>query len=91
MSRSRCGPRVDEHFDVGERHVDEDNLREGRRDRLYRDPVILLLVNQFDAVADAGAGVLDKVRAVVQQHRAVADEVTGRPKRAADKQTGRAM
>jgi hypothetical protein len=50
------GPRVDVHFNVGECHVDEDDLRKGRRDRLYRNPVILLLVNEFDAVADAGAG-----------------------------------
>jgi hypothetical protein len=87
MSRSRCRPRIDVHFNVGERHVDKQNLRVCRCDGLDRDAVILLLVNHFDAVADASAGVFDKVGAVIQQHWTVANKVTAWTKCAADKQT----
>ena len=69
-------PRIDVHFNVGERHVDKDDLRVCRCDGLNRDTVILLLVNEFDAVADVRAGVA-KIRAVIKQHWAIADKVAG--------------
>ncbi len=74
------GLRIDEHFDVGVGVVDEDDLRVRRSHGLDRDAVVLLLVDELDAVADAGGGVTE-IGAVVQQHWAIADEVAGRPQR----------
>jgi hypothetical protein len=51
------------------------NLRVCRCDGFDRDTVILLLVNHFDAVADASAGVFE-IGAVIQQHWTVANKVT---------------
>ena len=41
---------IDVHRDVGKRHVDEQHLRIGRGHCFDRDAIVLLLVDEFDAV-----------------------------------------
>ena len=78
------GHRIDVHLDVGVRHVDPDHLWVGAGHSLYRDAVVLLLVENLDAKRDAVCRVFEVGR-VIQQDGSVANKVAGRAKRAADK------
>ncbi len=48
-----CGTRVDEHLDVGERHVGKDDLRVGGGHSLDCDAIVLLLVDELLAEIDS--------------------------------------
>ena len=63
------GPRVDVDINVWERHVDEHDLRIGRRHGLDRDAVVLLLIDQLDAVRHIGLRITE-IRRVINQNRA---------------------
>ena len=71
------------HIDVGVVGVNPHHLRVGGRYGLDRNAVVLLLVDDFDAKRNA-VGRVNKVGAVIQHNRTVADEVTRRAKRTAE-------
>jgi len=75
--------RVDVHINVGVVGVNPHHLRVRGRYGLDRNAVILLLVDDFDAVRDA-RGRVNKIGAVVHLNRTVADEVTRGAKRTAE-------
>ena len=78
-----CGLWIDGHGDVGERIVDEHDLRVGAGHGLDCNAVVLLLVDQLDAVRHVGLRIAE-VRRIVNQNRPIADKVAGWPKGAGD-------
>ena len=60
-----------------------DHLRIGARDRLDRDAVVLLLIDDLDAVGDP-AGRITEIGRIIKLNRAVAHEVARGAKRAMD-------
>ncbi len=73
-----CRLWIDGHCDVRKRIVDEHDLRVRAGHGLDRNAVVLLLVDQLNAVRDVGLRVTE-IRRIVNQNRTIADKVAGRP------------
>ena len=65
------------HLNVGVAHVNPNHLRVCASDCFNRNTVVLLLIDNLDAVRDARRRV-DEVCGVIQKYRTVANKITGR-------------
>ena len=68
--------RVDEHLDVRVCLVDKDDLRECRRGSLYRDAVVLVLIDEIDTIRHTTRGAI--IGGIIKHHWTVAHEVASR-------------